>query len=158
MPNAATNVFLMPGDYHVGGAQCRISTLLGSCISITLWHPERLVGAMSHFVVSGTNPDGIRNARYSDDALQLMLTKLRRLGVRPAECKAKIFGGGAMFTQAKRLGIPDIGRRNGEAARELLLGHGIPIVSESLYGEGYRKILFNIGTGDIWVNYVENVA
>lgn len=158
MPNAITKVFLMPGDYHVGGARCRITTLLGSCISITLWHPQRLVGAMSHFVLSGSNPEGVPSARYSDDALQLMLTKLRMLGVEPAECKAKVFGGGAMFTGAKRQSALDIGRRNGEAARELLLMHGIPIVSESLFGEGYRKILFNVGTGDIWVNYVENPA
>jgi chemotaxis protein CheD len=157
MPNAITNIFLMPGDYHVGGAGCRISTLLGSCISITLWHPHMLVGAMSHFVLSGTNPFGAPSARYSDDALQLMLAKLRTFGVEPTECKAKVFGGGAMFSLSKRAGTQDVGRRNGEAALGLLLQHGIPVVSESLFGEGHRKIMFDIRTGDIWVNYVERV-
>ncbi|QTN28967.1 chemotaxis protein CheD [Rhodoferax sp. AJA081-3] len=155
MPNRVANVFLMPGDYHVGDARCRISTLLGSCVSITLWHPQALVGAMSHFVLSGTSSDGVRNARYSDDALQLMLCKLRAKGVDPTECLAKVFGGGAMFDRTKSPGLPDVGRRNGEAARNLLLAHNIPIISESLFGDGYRKIMFNVSTGDIWVNYVE---
>jgi chemotaxis protein CheD len=35
-------------------------------------------------------------------------------------------------------------------ARRLLRDRGIPIVSESLYGEGHRKIIFDVSTGDVW--------
>jgi len=43
-----------------------------------------------------------------------------------------------------------VGRRNGDAARELLLAHGIELVSESLFGDGHRQIVFDVATGDVW--------
>jgi hypothetical protein len=33
------DIFLMPGDVFVGDEQYRVRTLLGSCVSVTLWHP-----------------------------------------------------------------------------------------------------------------------
>lgn len=147
-----TDIFLLPGDYFVGGAGHRIRTLLGSCVSITLWHPERKVGTMSHFLLSSRNQDksaGL-NSRYGAEALELMLSELRALGVDPKDCEAKIFGGGQMFPGASR----DIGRQNGEEALRLLRAHGIRVVSESLYGIGHRNIIFDISSGDVWSRHV----
>jgi chemotaxis protein CheD len=44
-----------------------------------------------------------------------------------------------------------IGARNGEAARELLQENGIRIVSENLFGNGHRKIIFKIANGEVLV-------
>jgi chemotaxis protein CheD len=54
-----------------------------------------------------------------------------------------------MFPGQKAAGVP-VGRRNGEAARQLLLAHGIELVSESLFGDGHRQIVFDVATGDVW--------
>ena len=51
-----------------------------------------------------------------------------------------------------------IGQKNGEAARSLLAEHGIPIVSESLFGAGHRQVVFDIATGDVWVRQVRPVG
>ncbi|HSI47471.1 MAG TPA: chemotaxis protein CheD [Ideonella sp.] len=147
-------VFLQPGEFFVGDAQHRIRTLLGSCVSITLWCAARRMGAMSHFLLAERGrprrapetPDG----RYADEALRLMLDLLARRDVKPADCQAKIFGGGEMFPENKPSGQMGIGRRNGEAARRLLLGHGIHVASESLFGNGHRQIIFDVGSGDVW--------
>ena len=45
---AQMEVFLQPGEYAVCDASTRIRTVLGSCISMTLWSPLQRVGAMSH--------------------------------------------------------------------------------------------------------------
>jgi chemotaxis protein CheD len=151
------DVFLKPGEYFVGDATHRIRTLLGSCVSMTLWSPRRRVGAMSHFLLAqrgralraGEGLDG----RYGDEALQLMLVQLAALDVRAGECQAKIFGGGEMFPgQPSR--VIGIGRRNGEAARELLLQHGIEVASESLFGAGHRQIVFDVAKGHVWVRQI----
>ena len=42
------DVFLQPGDIHFGGADTRIRTVLGTCVAISLWHPVRQIGGMSH--------------------------------------------------------------------------------------------------------------
>jgi chemotaxis protein CheD len=147
------DVFLMPGDYFVGTERHRIRTLLGSCVSITLWHPDRRIGAMSHFLVTerGQRADAGLNGRYGEDAMILMLTELRARGIDPAACQAKVFGGGIMFPDLERRGHDGVGRKNGEAAERLLAQHKIPIVSESRFGIGHRHIIFNVRTGDVWV-------
>jgi chemotaxis protein CheD len=150
---AIIDVFLLPGEHFVGDARHRIRTLLGSCVSITLWHPVRKVGAMSHFLLTMGEKDRVAhlNGRYCEGALQLMLGELEGAGIDPAQCHAKIFGGGMMFPQIERDDALSIGRRNGETAERLLRIHGIPVVSESLFGIGHRHIIFNVRTGDVWV-------
>jgi len=146
---------LAPGEYAVGEAPLRMRTLLGSCVSITLWHPVRRVGAMSHFLLaSRTRGHGAPlDARYGEEALALMLRQLHKRGIAPAECEAKVVGGGNMFPD--QAGGAPIGRRNGEGARDLLQAHGIRIQSESLFGNGHRQMVFDLSTGDVWVRQVQ---
>lgn len=157
-------VFLQPGEWFVGDGAHRIRTLLGSCVSVALWHPILRLGAMSHFLLAARGGSPARLAdvhglelqrldgRYGDEALHLMLHELARKGVGAAQCQGKIFGGGNMFPAfAKSDGPAAVGRRNGEAARDLLHARGIEIVSESLFGVGHRQIAFDVDTGDVWV-------
>jgi chemotaxis protein CheD len=165
------DIFLQPGEYFVGDADYRIRTLLGSCVSITLWHPARRIGAMSHFLLSRRGPATVpalfaplaphlphplevMDARYGEEAMDLMLAELRRARVAPDECQGKIFGGGNMFPQLQRNEVMNVGHRNGEAARGLLHAHGIRIVSESLFGDGHRQIIFDVRSGDVWARQV----
>jgi chemotaxis protein CheD len=160
MASAALHeVFLKPGEYAVGDASFRIRTVLGSCISMTLWCADLRMGAMSHCLLptrGRVGMGGVRgldllglDARYTDEALLLMLHELERRHVRAPDCRAKIFGGGNMFPAQRGAGVP-VGRRNGEAARKLLKARGIEVVSESLFGDGHRQIAFDIATGDVW--------
>ena len=83
-----------------------------------------------------------------------MINELKRSGVQPVQCQAKIFGGGNMFPDHCHAGAINVGQRNGEAARAMLTQHGIPIMSESLFGVGHRQIIFNVSNGDVWANQV----
>ena len=155
----AMEIFLQPGEYFVGDADYRIRTLLGSCVSITLWHAARRIGAMSHFLLAtrGGPPNDVPDARYGDEALWLLERDLLRVNVRSAECEAKIFGGGDMFPNQSRKAVLNVGQKNGEAARWLLRSHGIPIVSESLFGIGHRQVIFDISSGNVWSRQVKPV-
>jgi len=164
VPVARQDIFLNPGEYAVGDASCRIRTILGSCISIALWCAPLRIGALSHCLLPTRGLpgalDGVRgldlrslDARYADEALHLMLHELRRRNAEAAGCCAKIFGGGNMFP-TQRAGVVPVGRRNGEAARRLLTAQGIEVVSESLFGDGHRQIVFDIASGDVWSRQV----
>lgn len=150
MPDAKViDIFLMPGDYFVGDEQYRVRTLLGSCVSVTLWHPRLRIGAMSHFQLPG---EGRRRSHsqpgiYGADALQLMFEGLTSRGVPLVQCQAKIFGGGAMFPRRGK--TVDIGTQNGDFARSYLQQHGITVVSESLFGVGHRQLIFSIRSGEV---------
>jgi chemotaxis protein CheD len=150
------DTFLYPGQFFVGDARHRVRTLLGSCVAITLWHPQLRVGAMSHFLLSSREQgtSAALDARYGEESLQLMLDELKRRRVPATQCEAKVFGGGDMFPNRLSRGPLHVGRRNGEAARRLLHAAGIAVKSESLFGEGHRKIAFDIATGDVWTAHV----
>ncbi len=151
------DIFLQPGEFFVADADYQMRTMLGSCVSITLWHPFKRVGAMSHFLLpmrgASDRSEGL-DARYGDEALQLMLGELKALGVAASQCQGKVFGGGNMFPDHLHAGAMNVGQRNGEAALELLNHHGVPIVSESLFGIGHRQIIFDVSNGDVWCHQV----
>jgi chemotaxis protein CheD len=95
------------------------------------------------------------DARYAEDAITLMVRGLQRYGAKLERCQAKLFGGGNMFPHSARDGEVRVGEKNGLAARRLIQERGIPIVSESLFGNGYRKIIFEIQNGAVWSRQVE---
>lgn len=157
--DSAAEVFLNPGEYFVGGADFQVRTLLGSCVSITLWHPRHCIGAMSHYLLSSRcrkfskqpRTRHERNGKYADEALELMVRELAKARVPIKECQAKIFGGGNMFPNHPIHSRFNVGLKNGETARELLADYEIPIVSENLFGIGHREIIFKIRNGDVWM-------
>lgn len=87
-----------------------------------------------------------------------MFKELSELNIPPEQCQAKVFGGGNMFPQYARSDHMHIGRKNGDMARMLLDEAGIPMVSEHLFGVGYRNIVFDIESGDVWVRQVDTKA
>jgi chemotaxis protein CheD len=151
------DIFLNPGELFVADARYQIRTILGSCVSITLWHAPTCIGAMSHFMLPGRGgpvPPGERDGRYGDEALEMITAELASRGVAVAQCQAKIFGGGNMFPDQMRDGAINVGQRNGEAAREMLHALGVRVVSESLFGIGHRQIIFDLRNGDVWANQI----
>lgn len=156
-PGKRTEIYVQPGEVAAGGATHVFKTLLGSCVSITLWHPHRRIGAISHFLLPSRGKTIIAESdgRYADEAVALMCRLLSRVGVHPVECQAKLFGGGRMFYGEAQPGLPWVERRNGEIARELLRMRGIKIVSEDLFGIGHRKLVFDVSNGDVWSRQVQ---
>lgn len=142
---AAGPVVLHPGDVRCGTRGDQFATLLGSCVAIMLTDPRGTVGAMCHFVVAGTHRvASMWDTRDADDALQAMFDGLQRLGIHPQRCLAHVAGGGNMFPDRFACGS-DIGAANAAAALELLGERGMVVVSRSLGGACYRKVLWTIG-------------
>ena len=97
-------VFLMPGDFYFGDVDTRIRTILGSCVSITMWHPTRLIGGMCHYMLPSRTAkgSGVHDGRYAEDAMQLFLQEIKSAGTRPCEYSVMLFGAGNMFPSVKR--------------------------------------------------------
>lgn len=155
----AIEIFLDPGDYFVGDAIFQVRTLLGSCVSMILWHPRLQFGAMSHFLLSHrkcsvqSDAEGLEG-KYADEVLQLMMRELADAGVPVGQCQAKVFGGGNMFPHQALPAALNVGRLNGQAALALLQAHGLTVVAQDLYGEGHREVIFNVRKGEVWVRQV----
>ncbi len=109
-------LFLMPGQLHFGGQVGSIRTLLGSCVAITLWHPERRLAGMCHFLLpsrarpAGAPPDG----RYGEEAVQVLLQRIHAAGTEPQDYHAHLYGGADTMPDSSNLRF-NVGERNIEA-------------------------------------------
>jgi chemotaxis protein CheD len=149
------DIFLQPGEWWFGDRSTRIRTVLGSCVSITLWHADALLGGMCHYMLPmrPLSRKGPPDARYADDAIALLLEQIRRSGTDPRDYQAKMFGGGDMFPGGRRRGADQVGARNIEAGRQLLRRHGFTCRAEHLGGAGHRNLIFEVWSGDVWVRH-----
>ncbi|MDD5240698.1 MAG: chemotaxis protein CheD [Sulfuricella sp.] len=165
-PLSVIEIFLQPGDFYFGDRDTRIRTLLGSCISIVVWHPQRLIGGMCHYMLPtrGKKRTGTLDGRYGDEALVLFLKEIQAAGTRPAEYEAKLFGGSNMFTGTGKIRCPeincadpftasckDISCRNRRSARLLAERHGFAVTAEKLGGTQPHNILFDLWSGHVWI-------
>ena len=150
-------IVLYPGDFAFAGNGTRIHTLLGSCIAITLWHARLQVGGMCHFMLprrpgrrcATADLDG----RYADEAMELFRWAALKAKTPLREYRAKIFGGGNV-TQAPGQCVDDsIGTHNVNAAMQLLAQEKIEILVAHVGEFGHRRIVFDAGTGDVWVRH-----
>jgi chemotaxis protein CheD len=153
---AAHNIVLQAGDFHFGGGQTRISTLLGSCVSITLWHPRKHIGGMCHYMMTERQrtADVPLDGRYASEAFELFLQHVEAAGTRASEYQAKLFGGANMFAGGTR-GVMDIGPRNVDFGRQLLNSRNIALIAEHVAGSGRRKLHFDLWSGDVWLAFPE---
>lgn len=159
----AIEIFLQPGDFYFGDEHTRIRTILGSCISITMWHPRLKQGGMCHYMLPAHGARSLRrlDGRYADDAVELFLRELRSNHTKPEDYEVKVFGGGRMFRHQCSVKTPEImevGTRNIEAGRRLLREHGFRIQAEHLAGDGHRNVIFDIVSGNVWIKHVAELA
>jgi chemotaxis protein CheD len=146
--------FLNPGEWAVGGAGEVFGTLLGSCVALVLWHPMMRIGAVCHYVLperegwrSG-EPDG----RYGVEVFGTMVKALAVRGVALAQCTAKLFGGARVY-EADGQPQSDVGARNIACAHEFLHSAGLALAAEHVGGQGWRRLCFDAGTGEVWVRF-----
>jgi chemotaxis protein CheD len=157
-PPHVIEIFLQPGEYYFGDKDTRIRTVLGSCVSMTFWHPHLLLGGMCHYMLPcrsherrkpvSTEKDG----RYADEAIDLLLKEINAIGVPHRQFQVKLFGGGNMFP-GRKSEQTHVGSKNVETAQQLVQKHGFNCIGEHLGGHGHRNIIFNIWSGDVWVRH-----
>lgn len=155
----AAEIYLLPGDFHFGGNNTRIRTVLGSCVSIAVWHPLLRIGGMSHSVLPNRGKPGNHNldGHYADEAVELLLREIGKCNTRPDEYRVKLFGGGSMFRQPLSERAFDVGGSNIEAARALLDAGGFNVHAEHVGGSGHRSVIFDLGDGSVSVRH-EKIA
>lgn len=151
-------IILNPGDFYFGAAPARLITLLGSCVTVTLWHPCLRLGGMCHILLPDrpkdpNHPDRPCDGRYADEAFQLFDAAALRHAIPLRDCQARLFGGGNMFPAMKSL--TPLGQQNVHAARSLILERNIPLLSEHAGGYGHRKLSFDLDTGLVELEFTD---
>jgi len=146
-------IYLNPGELVVAEEPAQVTTVLGSCVSVTLFSPRLRVGAICHAVL----PNGKTNqpSRFVDQSVRYMLNYFRKQKIGPDEIVAKLFGGADMFTQIDpRCKDQSVGAQNIRAALDSLRESGLELSALDVGGQQGRKLIFYSHTGEIFLKRV----
>jgi chemotaxis protein CheD len=138
-----------------GSSPARVNTVLGSCVSVTLFAPERRVGAICHALLPRAS-EAERYAdfgcRYVDVAIRRMLSEFTRLGIRPRQLVTKLFGGSDLMAALTGKNTNrSVGSQNIETALWVLGREGLTVAASDVGGTWGRKLVFFTHTGDVFI-------
>ncbi|MBN2873587.1 MAG: chemotaxis protein CheD [Spirochaetales bacterium] len=152
-------ITIHPGEYHVSGEDIIIATVLGSCVSVSLWDARMRLGGINHFMLPGDLDDAdmakSRNAKYGMFAIELLYNELLKRGSRKTDIIAKVFGGASVLHLAS--GPTKIPKGNVDFALAYLKTEGIPIAANDTGGILPRKIFFFAQTGKVLLKRITGV-
>lgn len=161
---------LNPGDLSFNEGHRHLSTLLGSCVAFVVWHPQRRIGGMCHYVLPSRprHLQGEFDGRYADEAMQMFLQKMHALGTSPKEYQVHVYGGANMFPECRYACIDSgaggvepcsscnsVSCRNCHTAYQIIKKFELNAAHVDLGGTAYRQIVFNTQHGFISVKTAE---
>lgn len=153
------NYYLKPGDFHLALIPTLIKTVLGSCITVTMYSPQTGIGAACHALLPTCReerdepcpPGTCKNTfRFVECVIPEMVRQLQEQGLVISELEVKLFGGSDMM-MASLANHQRVGKSNVKMAKTVLARMGMTIKSSDTGGTVGRKLIFNTGTGDVWI-------
>lgn len=142
-----------PGEWYFGAEYENLYTVLGSCVTLSAWHPELRLGGLCHYLLP-IRPTHLRDkggeGRYGQTALVLM--KNAMLHYAPlSEYQLGLFGGCDSFPNI----VPhqDIGVQNVKFAQSWLHDERLKLVHMDVGGTSSRSLVMEIATGAIHVKH-----
>ncbi len=150
---------LLAGEWALAGADDGpLRSLLGSCVSVALWHREAGVATACHAVLptrsqASVASKGLGEAHFLDEALPLMVDALRDRGLDAQACEASLVGGASLIAAFApgRAGAPAVGAQNAREALRLAQRLGLRVVNQALGGTQPRQLSLDARTGTLRV-------
>jgi chemotaxis protein CheD len=151
--------FLKPAELRFVREPAVIRTVLGSCVTVTMYCRRLGAAAACHPVLPVCpEVETCRQAacrqkyKYVECVLPEMFRKFLDLGARREEVETKLFGGANMFSRNISRGeILHVGSKNVNMARHMLGELKLELKSFDVGGNQGRKLYFDTQSGDVWV-------
>ncbi len=144
-----------PGDWYIGNKYHSIYTALGSCVSLTAWHPVLKLGGMCHFILpdlpKGTIDKEEKAGRYGKAALVLLKNAILQHGSL-AEFQFGIFGGSDTISHF------GIGKQNIRVAQQWLDKEKLIARQIDIGGTISRSLILTMSSGMVAVKRYEMQA
>lgn len=154
----ASEIFLHPGQYFFGDHRHLVKTLLGSCVSVTMWHRARRLGGMCHLMLPERISAGMikkLDGRYGHEAVLWLFQEITRHDTNPYDYEVNMYGGGRMFQRSVVGDTLDVGSRNVHYLTKLMKELGFRFSVQDVGAFGSRNLSFDISTGKIAIQRQE---
>ncbi len=150
------HLYLKPGEMRLCEEPTIVTTLLGSCVAVTMYNERLGIGAICHGLLPSCRNAGpcdghcLEGFRYVDCSIRLMLEGFQKRGIGQGEIAVKVFGGSDMFNVKGGAGKGrSVGRQNVEKAIQIIDREGLKITASDLGGPRGRKIYFYTNNGEV---------
>lgn len=135
-----------------------ITYALGSCVGISFYDPMIKLGALLHIMLPEQNVSGNVNIlKFADTGIRETLRKLYAFGAQKHRLVCKIAGGAKMFEMSGAGGLGNIGERNTQVVKRVLMSEGIRISGEDTGDRLARTMLIDVATGQVKVRTMGKV-
>jgi chemotaxis protein CheD len=144
--DASTSVGM--GQIAMGQASQRLTSVLGSCVGVAMYHAPSKTGALGHIVLPKSDGRTGAPGKFADTAIPYMLDLFKKAGVPAAKLVIKLAGGANMFS---RPGPMQIGDSNIAAVEEILKAAGLRVAARDLAGTSGRRVSLFCESGELLV-------
>lgn len=149
------NVYLKPGEVIATCSPALISTVLGSCVAVTMYSPSRCFGAVCHAMLPD-NGDREPDLRYVDTALEYIYQQSVKCGAEK-DLVVKLFGGARVLDVGEReTERQTVGGQNIEKALSILAALELTVSSQDTGGFRGRKLFFCTRSGDVYLRHMRH--
>lgn len=152
-PAEVQMVYLHAGQLYASTEASQVTTILGSCVALSLWDPVTRIGGINHYMLPLDGGLASDTPRYAHFALAELAQQMAALGAELGRAQAKLFGGACTMPSLQTYGR-DLGARNIEVARQWLERERIPLLAEDVGGSNGRKLVFRTDTGIVMVKRI----
>lgn len=128
-----------------------ITYALGSCIGIAFYDPMIKLGALLHIMLPEKNMADSNVLKYADSGIKETLRKLQAFGAMKKRMVVKIAGGAKMFEMKGPGGLGNIGERNAQNVKRVLMAEGLRVASEDTGANYARTMSLDVGTGKVCI-------
>lgn len=148
-------VYLKPGDAYFSSRPELVVTVLGSCLSVTMFNRQRGFAGICHALLPecnrrkiGCDVECTEEYRHVACSIRRLATVFDRQGIPRSEIEVKYFGGSDMFRHDPNESSPNsVGRQNIACAAKVIEEEGLKVIVTDLGGFQARKILYYTHTG-----------
>jgi len=155
--------YLQPGEIHFSEETYQVTTILGSCLAVTMWNPTLRMGAICHALLPVCpKPEKCSKQcedrfRYVECTISWMIEQFQERAIDLTEIECKVFGGGDMFPLSAQEGKKiNVGKQNAAIALKILRQEGLRVISQDLEGCQGRKIIFNTENGEVLLKRIRS--
>jgi len=150
------NIDVQIGEVRVGGKNIILkSKAIGSCIAVVACDPAIGIGAMSHIMLPGAAPEDKKaeeRTKYAADAIDIMFTKMERLGSKNGSIHIALIGGGNVLNRDD----DTICRDNIESVLELLNRKNLKVKAQAIGGTYRRSVTLDVESASIFYSEGNN--
>lgn len=150
-PRVRADVYLTPGQYLATARPVTIKTILGSCVAVCLWDPQRRIGGLNHYLLPSCGINEQPDARYGTVAIPALFDDVLRLGADRTRLRVAVIGGARPLSTPGKLAVGD---SNVALALAMLRERGVRVGRQETGGPCGRKVLFSCADGTLIIRFL----